>query len=744
LGRARFAELLAAQVSASPGGVVFGLTGPWGSGKTSVANMVVEVLEEEASEDRKPEEGAAREGHPETHVEMRPVILRFDPGLFSGTEQLVEHFFEELGAQFMETEDSRLQRIGELMADYGPMLGSLRFLPIIGGAIGGVGDLATQGGSLLQRRGDGQPTSVQKRRNELKEELANQPRPIVVIIDDLDRLRPQEVRDMMKLVRLNADFPKTTYLLCYDRKRVERALGATDVFSEEGPVVGEAALAEGQSYLEKIVQLSYEVPPLRGSDLERILAEGLTQRLGTIQEGSDTENAAVDLDEERLIGVFHSVVRPLMGSLRDVKRYLNVLPAALHQTRGEVALEDVVALEAVRLQLPEVHAHLYAAAQSLTKLPPPLGSSARTGIEEGYKEDVESLVGAGGGAAQEIVRSLIELLFPAAARHLGGLPGEASDPRRWRRDRRVAVREVLDTYLHSQLPEGTMPSAEVTRIVEAAGDRDRLSQLVSGMDAESLEEIVERIGDYTELLIDSASVGPVTEVLLSNIPRMREGSIGLLDFGAERKVFRLVKQLLSQISDQGERARIVEEALPHITNLRGKVELVEIAGYGEDSGDGLVSEAKARELDERALELVEGTSPDQLAAERKPTEILGAALRLDERLGLEEPRGRAYARSALDNDLVLLAVLKDCLGYQYHSGRGRFDTREEILQPHRLTTFIGENKAAERTREIAERVGAGELPLDPQSTEARALTMAVEHFGATPNEPGSTAEDANQ
>ncbi len=28
LGRARFAELVAAQVSASPGGMVFGLTGP--------------------------------------------------------------------------------------------------------------------------------------------------------------------------------------------------------------------------------------------------------------------------------------------------------------------------------------------------------------------------------------------------------------------------------------------------------------------------------------------------------------------------------------------------------------------------------------------------------------------------------------------------------------------------------------------------------------------------------------------
>ena len=52
LNRARFAEVLAEQIASAPGsgGVVFGLLGPYGSGKTSILNMVEETLKE-TSED---------------------------------------------------------------------------------------------------------------------------------------------------------------------------------------------------------------------------------------------------------------------------------------------------------------------------------------------------------------------------------------------------------------------------------------------------------------------------------------------------------------------------------------------------------------------------------------------------------------------------------------------------------------------------------------------------------------------
>jgi hypothetical protein len=45
----------------------------------------------------------------------------------------------------------------------------------------------------------------------------------------------------------------------------------------------------------------------------------------------------------------------LFTNLRDVKRYLAALPAMLNSLGDEVALIDVLALEAVRVLLPNGH-----------------------------------------------------------------------------------------------------------------------------------------------------------------------------------------------------------------------------------------------------------------------------------------------------------------------------------------------------------------------------------------------------
>src|SRR4051812_35595376 len=74
LGRAPFARAIAEQILASPGldSYVVALMGPWGSGKTSLLNMVAEEISLRSD---------------------RTVVLRFNPWIFSGAEQLVGHFF---------------------------------------------------------------------------------------------------------------------------------------------------------------------------------------------------------------------------------------------------------------------------------------------------------------------------------------------------------------------------------------------------------------------------------------------------------------------------------------------------------------------------------------------------------------------------------------------------------------------------------------------------------------------------
>lgn len=746
LGREPFARLVAVQLRASPGSMVFGLIGSWGSGKTSVVNMVAEILNEtDSAEDTQTTETSS----PSPETDESTVILRFDPGLFSGTEQLVEHFFEELGAQFVETEDSRLQSIGKLMSDYGPMLGSLRFLPVIGNVIGGMGDFAGHAGNQIQ--GDSEPPpSINKKRKDLKQALADQPRPVIVIIDDLDRLQSEEIRDMVKLVRLNADFPNTTYLLCYDRERVERALGATDLFSEdesksESPTTptNDRMLSEGRAYLEKIVQLTYEVPHLRDSDLSDMLAEGLTKRLDEVGRASRI-GEEVTVDQERLREIVGQVVKPLLKSLRDVKRYLNILPAAFQQTYNEVAAEDVIALEAIRIQLPSLHSRISDLSQALTQIAPPAHSAAsreNRKVEDEYKRRVRDFVEAAGEGNREVAEHFVSQVFPAAARHLGGYTAGPADQQKWRRERRVADQGVLTTYLLKQVPSGGVPTPEVVEIITAANDRSQLSELLNSKDPESLETLVGRIRDYAEVL-EEDKVGPLIEVFLNHLSRMRADSADLLGYSPDHRVLGLVRDLLRRVADEDERGRVVEGAVENIIHIGAKLELtdmvsdsvVDTLGDSVEPDERLVSEEQARTLDELALDYIVATCPEALVTERKPSQILADAIRADKRLGSEHGRGATYVEHALDNDDVMFEVLEACLGNRYVLGGGGRDRAEVTFQPGSLTGLIGEEAAAERVRELAMRVHNGELRPDPQSRRALAIALAAEHFDVRPGD----------
>src|SRR3990167_2452709 len=88
LGRSDFTESLASAIKGWTGNdsLVIGLYGPWGSGKSSIKNMVLEVLNEAAKS-------------------SKPDVMEFSPWQFSGQDQLLEAFFNEIGIALGHTDD---------------------------------------------------------------------------------------------------------------------------------------------------------------------------------------------------------------------------------------------------------------------------------------------------------------------------------------------------------------------------------------------------------------------------------------------------------------------------------------------------------------------------------------------------------------------------------------------------------------------------------------------------------------
>ena len=98
LQRSELAKSFARRVLSLPAskGLVVGVFGPWGSGKTSFINLARSTFEESSVP-----------------------VLDFNPWMFSGAEQLVERFFAELSA---ELNLRKLNELGEALDEYGTAL----------------------------------------------------------------------------------------------------------------------------------------------------------------------------------------------------------------------------------------------------------------------------------------------------------------------------------------------------------------------------------------------------------------------------------------------------------------------------------------------------------------------------------------------------------------------------------------------------------------------------------------------
>lgn len=236
LDRKDFADTLASAVQGWKGrdSLVIALHGAWGSGKTSVKNMVVESL---------------RSGN--TGI----VVADFNPWQFASRNHIAEAFFDQIGialgkgtvgsgahrkrllgkwrryAAYLKaggnlTISAKKMMVITLLV-LGLFFGTAYIRPtfalvFIGIALLGAGLLASSG--FVQGLSDllAVGTDVGRRSlEEVKEDLASEIRqlasPVLVIMDDIDRLVPAEAVEVFQLVKANADLPNLVYLMLFQR-----------------------------------------------------------------------------------------------------------------------------------------------------------------------------------------------------------------------------------------------------------------------------------------------------------------------------------------------------------------------------------------------------------------------------------------------------------------------------------------------------------------------------------------------
>lgn len=572
LGRKSFSESLAAAISSWSGeqSLVVALYGAWGCGKSSIKNMVVEIIEN-------------------LPQDKRPIVLPFNAWDFSGQDRLIEAFFRETGAVLEIKDESKegkriaaqwrsisalFRVLGSASAAGKPFIEALIYttLPLTLGTITWanfgwtfglitiagtialvlrcskyIGDLSEHISDWLETKAELQKRTLDEKRKELACSLRNRNKPLLVVIDDIDRLTAGEIQLIFRLVKANLDLPNVAYLLLFQRDIVERALEKLSPIS-------------GRDFLEKVVLAGIDVPAIEWHHLEKVLAGGLDEII-------ETKNIGKTFSRKRWVDVYVPGLRHYFKTLRNVYRFLSTLRFHIGLlTAGgsfEVNIVDLIALETLRLFEPDVFYGLQAAKNELT------GRTRKTdkAAENHVRKTVEHLVEVATSEHKEHVKEIIEQLFPPIAWVFNSLASGNEFQHEWFRDRRICSFDVFDRYFLLRIPHMDISHAEIETVLNNTGNREALViTLRSFLDQGRLPSLLARLDAYKEE-IDIACAEHFVTGLFDIGDQLPERPPDFFEISPEDYASRIVYWHLRQESDVARRAQLLRSSIEKTTGL---------------------------------------------------------------------------------------------------------------------------------------------------------------------------------
>ncbi len=446
LERAEFAAQLADRIEKASGGpsVVFGLAGPWGSGKSSVLKMVQSDIE-------------AKQAGWE--------VRWFTPWATSGPDSLMVEFYATIRSALPTTLKDRAR--GLLSPTVSVFAGAAKALPFAGEAA----EAAVQAlGNALD-----DPDSFHDRFHGFSEALSKQHTRVLVIVDDLDRLDANELLAVLKTVRLLGSFPGIHYLLAYDQTTISDVLSTT-------------AIAGGESrraleYIEKIVQYPFELPPLQRIHRYREVHAALTATAS--KAGIDL--SSLEVDNLPLPQAFlDQIPESDLMTLRSIHRLNHQFDVSLTSIGPEnVCFTDLLLLTFLRVNYPDLYRQLPRWKTDLTR-PTQLVLRTGNGPVKPWKTMIDATFPTNMAEQdRDQIFDLLRYLFPAVS-EVNSLPYFTSHPTD---HRRVSERDYFDWYFAFAVTEGDLGDAAV---------RVGLSLLASEGALPPGDELSVALGDYRQ------------------------------------------------------------------------------------------------------------------------------------------------------------------------------------------------------------------------------------------------------
>ena len=514
LGYAPFARNLADSICKMTfgGAYVIAVYGSWNSGKSTLLNFIAHYLKQKQEFEQ-------------------PIIVPFNPWLFSGSEDITRCFFDQI--QSVLNERKFVPRgWKERIADFAKVVSQIP-LPY-----------AQTGGAVATLFDDKQKDASDFKETVEDTLLQEEPR-LVVTIDDIDRLDAEEIRKLFRLIKAFPNFTDVVYILFFDKKIVTKAL-------EETPELA------GTAYLEKIVQFSFDLPIPDKALLRRLLFEKLNAVF------KDTAKELVN--QTYWSNVYYQGIDHFITKLSDIVRLINNLSLTYPAVKNEVNPVDLIAIESLRTFCPIMY-------NIIRENPRAFAGQADTQSSVEQTVNVKSLHNSWIAQLQDedkepVIRLLLRL-FPKLEVVWGNTYYAVQQEIIWYEQLRVCSLERFPIYFRLVLPESELSTPKMKAILALAQDAKIFGENLVELAKQKLPDGTTQVQAFLEWLENSTEEIPlncipsIVQALFDvgdQLLRPEDEACGMFDFGNDIRIERIIWQVLRRL-DEPARFDVLQESM---------------------------------------------------------------------------------------------------------------------------------------------------------------------------------------
>lgn len=530
---------------------VFGLFSSWGEGKTSVINLLKKRFKEN----------------------NKFLLVNFEPWHFKDEDAILVAFYRQVEGT-----------INEKFIVPGLRRTFTKYQKILSAGISQVGlniDLSFPNESIEE---------IKKR---IEFFVAKINKKIFIIIDDIDRLQPEESLAIFKLVRLNAKFKNTIFLLSFDQLVVKKYLKKSFEIDTE--------------YLEKLVQKPIQLPTIEQKQIDQFF----DVHLHRLFDKTAIPEAVIKEFDKEFYYIYQTQIRKLVKTLRQAKRFLNGLLSTFPLIKDEVNFYDYFILEAISIFYPKVFSDIWrnpwfyipANWDVKTSLMSPFNFASDE--KEKYsriKEHIENL--AKDEQEPEILKELLKAIFFVEVKNAFDVmtTDYSNSAIRYRAEQRITHPECFKKYFMLQVPSAEISDEFVKTTLDLwnAAEKDKREKLLEKtifdlQKKEKLLEILQKLNVFKNNISKELSLS-IIDVLYKNANKLSKK--GTEDFWNSEydKAEMLIIILINDKIEKNQIQNKLEEIIVETPDLRFAVQVV--LSCKQASGGGFYNIYESMQIEE--------------------------------------------------------------------------------------------------------------------------------------------------